>query len=108
VTLPCLSNPCAIFPETELCSRSRLLHLLTRIFKLNPFSFFRSRLFSSRATVSCLGMMIAMTEEEETAMEVEVAEAMVVAAEDVMEVETATEEAEEATEVAVVVMVGAA
>ena len=28
VTLPCLSNPCAIFPETELCSRSRLLHLL--------------------------------------------------------------------------------
>ena len=44
-------------------------------------------------------MMIAMTEEEETAMEVEVAEAMVVAAEDVMEVETATEEAEEATEV---------
>ena len=53
-------------------------------------------------------MRIAMTEEEETAMEVEVAEAMVVAAEDVMEVETATEEAEEATEVAVVVMVGAA
>ena len=53
-------------------------------------------------------MMIAMTEEEETAMEVEVAEAMVVAAEDVMEGETATEEAEEATEVAVVVMVGAA
>ena len=48
VTLPCLSNPCAIFPETELCSRSRLLHLLTRIFKLNPFLiFFRSRLFSS-------------------------------------------------------------
>lgn len=42
-------------------------------------------------------------------MEVEVAEAMVVAAEDVMEVETATEEEEEeATEVAVVVMVGAA
>ena len=56
-------------------------------------------------------MMIAMTEEEETAMEVEVVEvveAMVVAAEDVMEGETATEEAEEATEVAVVVMVGAA
>jgi len=53
-------------------------------------------------------MMIATTEEEETAMEVEVVEAMVVAAEDVMEVETATEEEEEATEVAVVVMVGAA
>ena len=53
-------------------------------------------------------MMIAMTEEEETAMEVEVVEAMVVAAEDVMEGETATEEAEEATEVVVVVMVGAA
>ena len=54
-------------------------------------------------------MMIAMTEEEETAMEVEVVEAMVVVAEDVMEGETATEEEEEeATEVAVVVMVGAA
>ena len=54
-------------------------------------------------------MMIAMTEEEETAMEVEVVEAMVVAAGDVMEVEIATEEEEEeATEVAVVVMVGAA
>ena len=53
-------------------------------------------------------MMIATTEEEETAMEVEVAEAMVVAAEDVMEVETATEEGEEATEVEVVAMVGAA
>ena len=53
-------------------------------------------------------MMIAMTEEEETAMEVEVAEAMVVAAEDVMEVETDTVEAEGATEVAVVAMVGAA
>ena len=53
-------------------------------------------------------MMIAMTEEEETAMEVEVVEAMVGAAEDVMEGETATEEAEEATEVAVVAMVGAA
>ena len=47
VTLPCLSNPCAIFPETELCSRSRLLHLLTRIFKLNPFLIF-SDLASSR------------------------------------------------------------
>jgi len=53
-------------------------------------------------------MMIATTEEEETAMEVEVVEAMVVAAGDVMEVEIATEEEEEATEVAVVVMVGAA
>ena len=53
-------------------------------------------------------MRIAMTEEEETAMEVEVVEAMVVAAGDVMEVEIATEEEEEATEVAVVVMVGAA
>ena len=53
-------------------------------------------------------MMIAMTEEEETAMEVEVVEAMVVAAEDVMEVETATEEEEEATEVAVVAMAEAA
>ena len=53
-------------------------------------------------------MMIAMTEEEETAMEVEVVEAMVVAAEDVMEVETAMEEEEEATEVAVVAMVEAA
>ena len=52
-------------------------------------------------------MMIAMTEEEETAMEVEVVEAMVVAAEDVMEVETATEE-EEATEAAVVAMAEAA
>jgi len=41
-------------------------------------------------------------------MEVEVVEAMVVAAGDVMEVEIATEEEEEATEVAVVVMVGAA
>jgi len=47
VTLPCLSNPCAIFPETELCSRSRLLHLLTRIFKLNPYLIF-SDLASSR------------------------------------------------------------
>ena len=53
-------------------------------------------------------MMIAMTEEEETAMEVEVVEAMAVAAEDVMEVETATEGEEEATEVVVVAMVEAA
>ena len=52
-------------------------------------------------------MMIATTEEEETAMEVEVVEAMVVAAGDVMEVETATEEVE-ATEVAAVAMAEAA
>ena len=51
VTLSCLSNPSAIFPETELYSRSRLLHLLLpESSNLTLFSFFSD--FASSRQVS--------------------------------------------------------